>query len=89
MLEIIAIDEAERMYREWEMGAFTGWQSLTQNWASKKSPPDFEKYKQQLGIKRPRLHVNTSKAAEVQKATQALEEAGFGSILDTLKPPQT
>jgi hypothetical protein len=88
MLELIGIEEAERLYREWELAAFEGWQSLGQNWSSKKQPPDFEKYKQQLGIRRPNLFINKTKKDEVDKAQQALVDAGFGSYLDSLKPQQ-
>lgn len=85
-MEVISLEEAEEYYREWELAAFQSWNNLVQNWQRKKSPPDFEAYKKQLGIKRPGKFINKSKQAELEEANTKLMDLGLGIDLNKLKP---
>lgn len=88
MIEIIYLKEQEEQYLKWELAAFQSWNGLIQNWGSKKTPPDFETYKRQMGIKRPKF-AGKSKKAEIEKSGQAIKDLGFGSLMDLLKPKAT
>lgn len=90
MLEVIEEAMLEESYSAWEHTAMIGFQDyILSPYIGKGKRMNFDKWKQSLGIVRPKSpktgkRSKLTRAEEIAKARQAVLDSGFGDALGTL-----